>query len=412
MLVSKTNQGKWINVADNLDNDYLIRLRKEERFFCPECKEEVILKIGTKRISHFSHKKGSVCIESYERESEYHLKGKLQIFKWLHSQDVNPVLEDYEQAIAQRPDISFIYNGSKYAIEYQCSPIPTELFLKRTFTYTKANIIPIWILGGKHITRKGYSAASLSSFEYLFLRKTASHQWFLQAFCPISNDLISLKNIMPFSIKNVHTQFSVTNLTKAKLNDLLQPSTNQAFSLNKWRTEMRKWKNTAALYGTPKNKFLQELYSNALIPSLLPPAIGLPVVHLPYIETPPIQWQSYIILDLLKQELSTTLEHILQSFHARIRKQDVKLRPLPLCPNNNYQHAVKEYIDILLATNIVQKMSDNHLKLNHPLVIAKYQMEQEQLEHDFYQKNNNIIYESLKKNQSFSHKDELSFVNG
>lgn len=271
MLVSKTKQGDWINLAISHSNDHLRKLRKKEHFFCPECQEEVILKIGTKRITHFAHKKGSICTESYERESEYHLQGKLQLFKWLHMQGVKPVLEQYEQSIAQRQDIGFVYNGSKYAIEFQCSPIPPDLFIKRTITYEKANIIPIWILGGKNIKRKGFSRASLSSFEYLFLRKTPSQNWFLPAFCPVSNDFIFMEHITPFSVKNVHTQFSVINLFNAKFADLLDPGGNPAFLLDGWRTEIRKWKNTAALYSTPKNKFLQELYSNSIVPSLLPP---------------------------------------------------------------------------------------------------------------------------------------------
>ena len=395
MLVSITKHGTWINVAMNQNQNDLRKLRKKEMFFCPECQEEVILKIGTKRISHFAHKKGSSCTESYERESEYHLQGKLQLYKWLQTQGVKPVLEQYEQTISQRPDISFVYNGCKYVVEYQCTPIPTQLFMKRTITYKKANLIPIWILGGKNINRKGFSRASLSSFDYLFLRKTSSEQWFLSSFCPVTNHLITLKQIMPISIKNALTQFSVINIAHAKLTDLFEPDVKQSSMLNSWRTEIIKWKNTAAHYGTPNNKFLQELYVNSIIPSLLPPAIGLPVTNSPYIETPPIQWQSYIFIDILKQKHSISLGEIIQLFNNRIRKQEISIRKLPLSQKYNYETAIKEYLDLLVRTNIVQKVNNNRFKMICPLLLAENQIEQDEMEQNFYSKYGNIIQDSL-----------------
>ncbi len=399
MLVAKTMHGDRISLAMNRNQEHLRKLRKNEVFFCPECQEEVILKIGKKRIPHFAHKKGTSCTESYERESEYHLQGKVQLFKWLHTQGVEPVLEQYEQTIAQRSDIGFVYNGRKYAIEYQCSPIPSDLFKKRTISYQKANITPIWILGGKNIKRKGFSQASLSSFDYLFLRKTPSQHWSLPAFCPLTNDLIFMTHITPISVKNIQTQFSVIKLSKAKLLDLLHPLDRHDFPLEDWRTEIRKWKNTAAFYGTPNNKFFQELYSSFMIPSLLPPAIGLPVIHAPFIETPSIQWQSYIIIDMLKEEESVSIGQILHSFRTRLRNNMISLREIPL-NQNNYESAVKEYIELLVATNIVQKKRGVRFKLIFPLSIAENQIQQDEMEREYYHKYGGIILESMRKHVS------------
>ena len=67
------------------------------------------MKLGSQRIEHFAHQKDSQCTESYERESDYHINGKLQLFQWLEMQNLSPVLEPYYQSIRQRPDIGFTY---------------------------------------------------------------------------------------------------------------------------------------------------------------------------------------------------------------------------------------------------------------------------------------------------------------
>ena len=127
--------------------------------------------MGIHRMEHFAHQKGSICVESYERESDYHLKGKLQLFHWLETQKLNPNLEPFYQSIRQRPDIGVSYGEKNDAVEFQCSTIPPEFFMKRTKCYQTKSYTPIWIMGGKNIKRKGEKKVSLSNFDYLFLRK-------------------------------------------------------------------------------------------------------------------------------------------------------------------------------------------------------------------------------------------------
>ena len=86
-------------------------------------------------MEHFAHQKGSLCVESYERESEYHLAGKLQLFQWLNNQKLCPELEPFYPSIRQRPDIGVPYDKKNYALEFQCSAIPPELMIKRTKGY-------------------------------------------------------------------------------------------------------------------------------------------------------------------------------------------------------------------------------------------------------------------------------------
>ncbi|MBU8877473.1 hypothetical protein BGM26_00535 [Bacillus sp. FJAT-29790] len=401
MLVSKTKQGEWFSLAENRNQGHLKAIRQKENFYCPECGEQVILKIGTKRMTHFAHQKGAACHESYERESEYHLKGKITLYEWLESKGLLPVLEPYYKEIAQRPDIGFNYNGVQFALEYQCSVIPEELFIKRTETYLKANITPIWLMAGKNIKRKGNTRAALSGFDYLFLVKDAFGNWRLPAFCPVTNTFITMHHIIPVSVKNVLTQFTITNLKSAKLSILLDPICKTSLQAEDWLREIRKVK----LYITHsqqslRNKYLQELYAHSIIPSFLPPEIGLPVPHAPYIETPAVQWQSYLFMDILNQQEWISMEQILISFRRRVRNKDVRLRKLPLNSNVNPLIAVKEYINLLVKVNILQEVGTNRFRKINSMILAENQTQQMELEKAFYGKYGKFIFKSLFKDQS------------
>lgn len=398
LLVSKTRYGEWISLAEGHNLEMLKKLRRKEVFFCPECGEEVILKIGSKRISHFAHKAGSVCADSYERESDYHLRGKFLLYKWLDSLGLKPILEPYYQEISQRPDISFIYKGIQFAIEYQCSVIPEEIFMKRTNNYFQANITPIWIMAGKNIKRKGSSKAALSNFDYLFLSKSSSEQWYIPSFCPVTNTFITLHSILPVTVKNVITKYSMTHIEKAQLIDLLNLSWRQQANLKEWQKEIKKEKSMSSLYGTPQNKFLQDLYKHSLIPSLLPPEIGLPVSYAPFIETSVLKWQSYLFIDVFHQQRPFSMKEIVQAYRKRLQKGDVKIRRLPLVIEGNGLAAVKEYIQLLVKVNYLKMVDQNNFQLVRKHIADNY-AEQEKMENDFYHEYGKIICNSLNKVQ-------------
>mgnify|MGYP003292122673 CR=1 FL=1 len=83
-----------------------------------------------------------------ESETEEHLNGKRDLFEWIKKQNgvTNAVLEGWISETKQRPDIMFEYDGKKYVIEYQCSPIATE-YVERHDLYNASGIIDIWIAG-------------------------------------------------------------------------------------------------------------------------------------------------------------------------------------------------------------------------------------------------------------------------
>ncbi|WP_236564791.1 competence protein CoiA family protein [Cytobacillus firmus] len=344
-----------INLIGSHSIPSLQQYREKHNFFCPECKEKVIMKIGKKRIPHFSHSKGSECPERYERESEYHISGKVLLFKWLKKKGLNPTLEPYYPEISQRPDISVHYEGVHYALEYQCSSISEELFIKRTEAYFQAGIVPIWILAGKSIKRIGKSKISLSGFQYLFLRQTPSGHWVIPSFCPTTKSFINIHNIQPLTVRNACAHYDVKPIFHAEADILFDPYFKNDINIDEWKKEVRKIKNSLSQNsGAIKNNFLQYLYSRSIAPAFLPPEIGLPVRHSPFIETSPIQWQSYLFMDIIGKERPFSLPQMIAAFRDRVKNNDLKIRSIPLIKTGSDILAIKEYLDVLINLNIVK----------------------------------------------------------
>lgn len=385
MLVASTENGVRINLIGSHSIPALQQYREKHNFFCQECKEKVIMKIGKKRIPHFSHSKGSECPERYERESEYHISGKVLLFQWLKKKGLNPILEPYYPEISQRPDIGVHYEGVHYALEYQCSSISEELFIKRTEAYFQAGIVPIWILAGKSIKRIGKSKISLSGFQYLFLRQTPSGHWVIPSFCPTTKSFINIHNIQPLTVRNACAHYDVKPIFHAEADILFDPYFKNDINIDEWKKEVRKIKNSLSQNsGAIRNTFLQYLYSRSIAPAFLPPEIGLPVRHSPFIETSPIQWQSYLFMDIVGKERPFSLPQMIAAFRDRVKNNDIKIRSIPLIKTGSDILAIKEYLDVLINLNIVKQPEKGIYKIIALSGDPDHYSRLIQIEDDFY----------------------------
>ncbi|WP_445662651.1 competence protein CoiA [Cytobacillus sp. FSL R5-0596] len=363
----------------------LQQYRENHNFYCPECKEKVIMKIGKKRIPHFSHSKGSECQQRYERESEYHMSGKVLLFQWLKKKGLNPILEPYYPEISQRPDISVHYEGVHYALEYQCSSISEELFVKRTEAYLKSDIVPIWILAGKSIKRTGKTKITLSGFQYLFLRQAASGHWVILSFCPTTKSFINIHHIHPLTVRNAFAHYDVKPIFQANPSILFNPYFKDDFYLEEWKREVRKIKNSLSQNSSAiRNNFLRDLYSRSIAPAFLPPEIGLPVRYSPYIETSPIQWQSYLFMDIIGIEGHFSLQQVIGAFRNRVKYNDIKIRSIPLVQTGSEIHAIKEYLNVLINLNIVKQVEKGLYKKTEITGEPDHYSHLIQIEDDFY----------------------------
>ena len=400
MLSAITESGRRICISD-IKNDLILHKMKEgEKFYCPECKEKLILKIGRQKIPHFAHYRVTNC-SRYENESSYHLAGKEKLYLWLKDQGFQPQLEPYDQTIAQRPDICFTYQGIKIAIEFQCSIISEPLMKKRTNAYTSNNYYPIWILGGNQFKRKKAEIVSISSFQYSFL-SIKDEKSCLLFYCPNSNQLIFVRQIIPTTLRNAVATISIVPLQQVSINDLLTPPKYTPFSVISWQKEMNHFKTNYALSPKAfKDPFLRYLYENHHHITQLPPEIGLPVPSSPFIKTPPIIWQSYIYFDVI-QKLNIgdqfSIHDVIIAIAQRIRKKQIIIRDFSL-GKGDVLLPVNEYLNLLVQCQYLIKVETISFQIARKLEQTSNASDQKIIENAFYQKYQKVINLSYRNNE-------------
>lgn len=374
----------------------LLEKRKNEEFYCSECKEKVIMKLGSQRIEHFSHQKDSNCTESYERESDYHINGKLQLYQWLEMQNLSPVLEPYYQSIQQRPDVGFTYHLKPYALEFQCSAIPLELMERRTKQYRKIQTSVLWFLGGKHIKQKGERKVALTNFDYYFLSKSPSGSWYVPAYCPTSKIFIILHKLSPISTKNAFAHLSIIPLHRFTLESLTVKTNHLPFSGAEWKREIQSQKLNIQMRGFQQyHHLLKALYLSGLNITLLPSFIGLPVPSAVLMESPPLIWQTYFFIDQLfnrKTGEAITINDIFQGYVKRIDQGFLKERPLPLAPSCSHLAPIIEYLHVLEKVQILERLNANTFRIIQKVEIAGHIGQQQKLEDLFYHQYEDFLF--------------------
>lgn len=139
MLVAEKKDGQKV-FAEQLSRNI------KEVFFCPECKQPVILKQGHWKIPHFAHQSVQACSSFSEGETQEHLYNKA----WLQAWTQDGILEAYLPELKQRPDILW----KKLAIEVQCSSLSVERLIERIQTYQQYQYHSWWLLGLKLFPQK------------------------------------------------------------------------------------------------------------------------------------------------------------------------------------------------------------------------------------------------------------------
>ncbi|WP_270565090.1 competence protein CoiA [Clostridium beijerinckii] len=115
------------------------------KYFCPSCHEELVIKSGNVRLKHFAHKIKSDCEEFDNDMSEWHrnwqkkfpIKNREVVLK---VDEDNPFAEHLLKT-THRADV-LCYG---YAIEFQNSPISSKEFNERNYFYYLLRKKVIWI---------------------------------------------------------------------------------------------------------------------------------------------------------------------------------------------------------------------------------------------------------------------------
>ncbi|MFT8322323.1 MAG: competence protein CoiA family protein [Bacillus sp. (in: firmicutes)] len=394
MFTAKTEDGSFIRLYEKIsDKEYLRKLRSSHHFFCPECSERVILKLGEKRVTHFAHEKNSICCASAEAESEYHLEGKLQLYNWLDKLGLQPVLEPYFSTIKQRADIGFRYNNKYYVIEYQCSPISSALLIKRTNGYRKENFHPIWIIGFKNMQKMIRNKLRVSSFCYQFLI-AYNGQYILPTYCPSQKNFHFYHSLFPITINQLFASCHTQSINSMFFPPLWK-SRSSPIPFQQWKKEIRKQKIHSIHYQTKNNDyFLKEIYINKWHPHFLPPYIGVPLRSNIHIETAPLFWQTYIFLDHFTGEKGNkiiSLHKITEQFQRRMNRKEIKKRQLPMIAGETWRQAVYDYLHFLTAANILIEVKPLFYVLKERVIIEKNYETITKKEDIFYYENAAIL---------------------
>lgn len=365
MLVAINKDNKQIH-AKNIINKHV------EEYRCPACLNRVIHRSGPRTIPHFAHHSKESCQAAAESETADHLSGKHNLYRWLVSCNMDVELEKYLAKIKQRPDIYVQNQNQAYAIEYQCSPIHEEIFLKRTLGYINADIVPIWIFHKHFIKRKSQFLWRLNSTLKSALNKSSSA--FLLFHDPKHpNSITALVNIIPASIEQHFGQMVSVCLTESlTLKNILSPPVKEISYLNEWFKKRNLQLYNEIRYKGLNSKLMKELYQSGVSPYNVPEFVGIPLLSGCIYRVPAFVWQGFIYIDLINEfKLRGSISEgwIHSRFLERIKNKDIILNKCPLM-NQNIFAALKEYLNFLRKIEYLEKISTNHYIIREEFTLA------------------------------------------
>ncbi|WP_010631313.1 competence protein CoiA [Sporolactobacillus vineae] len=371
MLVAELKDGERVAlVTEGLSLSRLRQLRTRETFYCPVCHTPVLLKLGSRRRWHFSHRPRQGCLIDMEAESETHLDGKRFLYNWAAGCGEAVTLEHYLPALRQRPDI-YLPGIEPMAIEFQCSTIPEQVIDARTSGYLGAGIEPVWILGSdRHRRIGGY--LRITGFEQHAIRKSlhVSRQqdsfissYYLCYFHPREKQVILENPLFPVSKTRFIAGEMKISLSDFRLYRLKSPISSFSRDLfkslllqEKKKIRLRPpWRVSSEEQWLRKQVYLRHQYF-----SLLPPYTGLPHERYLHLEVSPLLWQYWICLLLRSCKKGTwfTPEQILR--RSKESGGDVLFvrRKMPLCPVYSTLELIQTYLSQLTALRVLHQRSN------------------------------------------------------
>lgn len=355
MLQARSNDGSMV-LLSALTRKEIDYARRNKRFYCPICKEPVIVKAGTKVVPHFAHRSKTSCLYS-GGEGPYHEKGKLILYHWLKSQRLNVKLEPYLSDINQIPDISLKLRNRNIAIEFQCTNTDIELIQQRNIGYRKKRIIPIWILGANQFKRLGQYHLQINTFVRQFIHQySTTYPLTLYYFCPDTFQIATFQHIHFVRSNIAIGTFKFYKINQIRFHDLFLVEPFPKSTLYElWAKEKKRFR-LRGRYRTSRRElhWNQWLYLRQMNIEHLPSIIYLPVSSQYLMKTPLWDWQSRLLLDYL-QPLK-----IGERFSTKLLKH--RLRPYMNSPTHfplihSHQNPILEYVKLLEQLEIVKQIS-------------------------------------------------------
>lgn len=146
MFAAVDDNNILVDVDEILVDDVSIFERVDKKYFCPICKNEVIIKKGSVRVPHFAHKSLTDCDIFGNDMTEWHrawqkrfkLKYREIVLEW--KEEISP-FNLFKKGDKHRADILY----KDYVIEFQNSPISSDEFDMRNIFYKGLGYKVVWI---------------------------------------------------------------------------------------------------------------------------------------------------------------------------------------------------------------------------------------------------------------------------
>lgn len=369
MFVALNDKGGKVNLMRGITKS-----RNGVTYYCPHCREPVIMKCGQTRLWHFAHQPLSKCLFSGRLESAFHAEGKKDLY--VHFNAINPEaeLEAYLPEINQRPDVYFTDPLKRRALEFQCASVPEEDIQSRTKGYLHQGIDVLWVLGGKRFRRKGRTFR-LSRMDQQCIRASFprlshpfSSPYQLYFYCPHTKLLLTIYNLRSISIQTFTGSFHYQPLHGITADGLFSPRSQPSqypSLMNDYLNHKRHLRIRLVRHIGFSEKFIHRfLYSKGLTYSMHPGWVGLPHSDYLTIETPSTIWQAWIYAAFLyeKKRTSVTVAEILQGLKQGIKKGYFKTRQLN-CRHASITQAVFTYVEQLCILGILRRTDNDSYQI-------------------------------------------------
>ena len=263
-----------------------------QTFYCPSCRQPVVLKVGELRVPHFAHRRQSDCTSDFsEGESIAHLLGKQQLFHFFQKACLHVELEKRLPQLQQRPDL-FVYTAQQqWAIEFQCSRIPVADIERRTAGYVNYGIEPIWILQQKRTLSLSVQKMKLSNFEQQFIRHNT-----LLTYCPYAKQFTYYAHLLPVTKTQFFTVIHQMPLSQqtfpfAQIRPINEVQFQQYWQLLHYEKPMYIMNRIRYSKRGVQDLFLRAFYTLRLTPYTIPNFIGIPIDIHNELKESIIEWQ-------------------------------------------------------------------------------------------------------------------------
>ncbi|MEI4789495.1 competence protein CoiA family protein [Bacillus sp. FJAT-53060] len=323
------DNGKLIRITHHLTKSRLEHIRSTCKFYCPECRQEVQLKLGEHRIYHFAHKQQTACPLAATGETAYHQSGKTALEGWLKRLGHEPMLEKYVSKVQQRPDVTVVEGDVDYAIEFQCANISQQEVRKRTRGLRAAGLFPIWIIGANRLTRISTQLFSFSAIHWGVLRQ--SHKRRLIFYCPFQQMFIHLDHLLAFQSTKICATMTVRpSSAYHQLSALLDPPLSKRPLNKQWVRCVQQFRQRPPRILSNESRRLRHIFyeHHRTAYPFLPTELFIPLTEAYIFSSPVYVWQGCLYHWMVKRKgrAPVTIQLLIKEIYRCVQAKEVKLR--------------------------------------------------------------------------------------